>query len=163
MDTLLIALIDIDDSDIRQAAALFALAKVGKGYLQVIDALLVALTNSDVDVRDAAGYALSQLNLEKQDHIVDNLLAVALNSQTDAVEISANSLERLGGNPSSIIDRLCSSSFDTTRAREIAIRVLGCVGKQEPRVMEVLLVILSDSDIAFCIRKSCCECSWATR
>ena len=110
IDTLLVALIDIDNFKIRRAAA-YGLAKIGQGYPQVADALLLALADADIDVREAAGYALSQMELKNKKEVIDTLLSADPNSLTEEIEIVAK-ITQLFGHPSSSFIRsiICIAS-----------------------------------------------------
>src|SRR5262249_9746005 len=146
VDALLLALIDVDD-DFARDEAVQALAKVSQGESRVIDALLIALTNGSEYFVDTVVCTLRDLYKKTGDSYVSELslalseLTTLADPNTDVPQVTAMALGKLSNNPPRTTDLLLSSFSNVPRAKKIAIKILGHLGKGSPHVLDTLLSI----------------------
>ncbi len=159
IDTLLLALTDVDDGFVSVTAAR-ALAKISQGEPYVIDALLIALTDHDEYIADAAVHSLGRIYNKKnydfhrgtRSPMLSELTTIA-DPDVDVLQVTAKALGKLGSDPPRITDRLLLSLTNAQKAKKIATNILGYLGKGHPHVPDTLLSIVLDMSTTHETRK----------
>jgi HEAT repeat protein/energy-coupling factor transporter ATP-binding protein EcfA2 len=141
IDTLLVALVDVDLWRVRQAAA-NVLSRLNDQE-GAIDALLTSLSDSAIDLRETVARVLGQLS-SNPDTLAATLLR-SLSSPTIAREVALRTLGYLGkGQPQVTQALLACLAEPNTNSRRAAIHALGQRGEEQPEIIDALVSMLSD-------------------
>ncbi|MFL5654200.1 MAG: HEAT repeat domain-containing protein, partial [Ktedonobacteraceae bacterium] len=141
IDTLLIALLDVDDQRVRQAAA--QVLRRLNDQEHTVDSLLTALCDPTIDAREAVVRMLGQLS-RNPDTMVAALLR-SLSSPTIAREVALRALAYLGKGQPQVTSTLLACLAEPNRSiRLAAINALGQRGEEQPEIIDALMSTLSD-------------------
>jgi HEAT repeat protein len=154
IDTLLLALTDRDDESLRNAAAR-ALAQISQGEPYITDALLIALPDYDAFTINTIVRSFGRIYGPHTSICAPVLseLTMLADPNVDALQVTAKALGKLSSNPSYTTDILLSSCLNAQKAKEIAVKILGYLGRGYPSSIDTLLSIVLDANTTLNIRR----------
>lgn len=123
-----------------------SLGQLGQATSEVLDGLLAALSDNDLDLRMTAAASLGQLG-QATSEVLNGLLTALSDKESNLRSSAALSLGRLRrATPEVVAGLLTALSDNNTDVRSSAVASLGSLGQAFPEVVSGLHLVLRDED-----------------